>query len=159
METRRCRKNIENTYNKSHLKTCFLIKIMALTPLRHFDDLLTFGFDRELIRPFSFPSNYSRKFSPSFDIDMVENESNYVIHADIPGVSKEDINVSIESGLLTITAERKIIKENSEESSHYHFSERSRGTFTRSFTIPENAKSEYLKASMKMVSLKLFLTK
>jgi HSP20 family protein len=132
---------------------------MALTPLRRFDDLLTFGLDRELLKPFSFPSRYSRKFSPSFDIDMVENESNYVIHADIPGVTKEDINLSIEGGLLTITAERKINKENTDEASHYHFLERSRGTFTRSFSLPENASSECLRAKYENGVLEIVLNK
>ncbi len=132
---------------------------MALTPLRNFDDLLTFGLDRELMRPFSFPSRFSRKFSPSFDIDMIENESNYVIHADIPGVTKEDINVSIEGGLLTITAERNINRENTDETIHYHFSERSRGTFTRSFTLPENANSECLRAKYENGVLEIVLNK
>jgi HSP20 family protein len=112
---------------------------MALTTrLRHFDDFFNImnNFENRISRHSNF-----KKFTPTFDVDMVENEKSYVITADIPGVSKDNINISIENGILSISAEKTYSRSSKDDdNNHYHFSERSHGSVSRSFYLPDNVK-------------------
>jgi HSP20 family protein len=78
-------------------------------------------------------------------VDITESEGAYVIKADIPGVPKEDLKVSVDNGILTIQGERKQEKE--EEGKRFHRIERFYGSFTRSFSLPEDADPAGLKAA------------
>ncbi|HKJ87052.1 MAG TPA: Hsp20/alpha crystallin family protein, partial [Gammaproteobacteria bacterium] len=69
---------------------------------------------------------------------------NYTITADLPGVDTENIDVSLENGVLTIRGERK--EDQREESGEYKRMERVRGTFFRRFTLPDTADAENVKA-------------
>ena len=70
--------------------------------------------------------------APSISVDVVEKESAYVVHADLPGISKEDIDVSIDGAQLTISAERKNEKSVSETDKVLR-TERQYGKTTRTF--------------------------
>src|SRR5690242_4462523 len=72
------------------------------------------------------------EWSPS--VDIIEDEKEYLVKADLPEVKKEDVKVTVESGVLTITGERKFEKE--EKDKKFHRLERSYGNFLRSFTLP-----------------------
>jgi HSP20 family protein len=85
------------------------------------------------------------EWSPSVDIS--ENDDNIVVNAEIPGMNKEDINVSVRDDTLTIKGEKK--REREEEEENYHVVERSYGRFQRSFTLPDNVKSDDIKANYK----------
>lgn len=78
-------------------------------------------------------------------VDISESDGTYLIKADIPGVSKDAIRISLENGMLTIQGERKQEKE--EENKRFHRIERFYGSFTRSFSLPEDADSAAIKAS------------
>jgi len=67
-------------------------------------------------------------------VDIVEDEHSLVIKAEIPGMKRDDIKVEVEGGVLTISGERSLEKEESGKT--YHFVERSYGQFMRSFTLP-----------------------
>jgi hypothetical protein len=67
------------------------------------------------------------------------------IKADIPGVAKDDIKVAFENGVVTVQGDRKQEKE--EENKHFHRIESFYGSFTRSFSLPENADTAGLKAA------------
>jgi HSP20 family protein len=69
-------------------------------------------------------------------LDVVEKEDKLVIRAAVPGVSPDDLNVSIENGVLTISGETKHEEEN--EQDKVYFRECSYGTFTRSIRLPQN---------------------
>jgi HSP20 family protein len=84
-------------------------------------------------------------WSPSADIS--ETETEYVIKAEIPGVNKEDVKVTIENGLLTIQGERKMEKE--EKGKKFHRVERSYGSFVRNFRMPDDADENSIKAEFK----------
>jgi HSP20 family protein len=75
----------------------------------------------------------------------------------LPGVNKEDVKVTVEGGVLSITGERKAEKE--EKDKKYHRIERNYGTFVRSFTLPEGAASEKVSAEFKDGVLKVHLPK
>lgn len=90
-------------------------------------------------------------------VDIAENDKEYTVKAELPGMNKEDIKVTVESGVLSITGERKVEKD--EKHKEYHCIERSYGTFTRSFTLPEGAASDKISAEFKDGVLKVRLPK
>lgn len=80
-------------------------------------------------------------------VDVKEDEKAYMVKADIPGVSPEDVEVTMERGVLTIRGERK--SERKEERDNYHRIERFSGSFSRRFTLPDAADSDGVEADMK----------
>ena len=80
-------------------------------------------------------------------VDIEETELNYLIRAELPGLSKEKVKVTVEDGVLTLSGERDL--ERKVEGKIFHHIERSHGTFTRSFTLPENAEAESVSANYK----------
>ncbi len=94
-------------------------------------------------------------WTPSADISETEKE--YQIKAEIPGVKKEDVKVTIQEGMLTIQGERKMEKE--EENKKFHRIERSYGSFMRSFRLPDDADESAVKAEFKDGILHVTLSK
>lgn len=90
-------------------------------------------------------------------VDISESESEYLIKAELPGVKKEDIKVTLQEGVLTIQGERKQEKE--EKGRKYHRIERSYGTFMRSFTLPDSADDSKVSAEFKDGLLSLHVPK
>jgi len=70
-------------------------------------------------------------------VDICESDGTYQFKADIPGMNKDDIAVSIANDMLTIQGERK--RESEEIKPHFHRVERSYGSFSRSFSLPDDA--------------------
>lgn len=68
-------------------------------------------------------------------VDISEDDKEYVIKAELPEIKKEEVKVTVEDGVLSISGERKFEKE--ETGKKYHRVERAYGTFERSFTLPE----------------------
>ncbi|MBP7901894.1 MAG: Hsp20/alpha crystallin family protein [Spirochaetes bacterium] len=104
----------------------------------------------------SFP-DFIRSEEKLFNVDFVENKDSYKLKADLPGVKKEDLDVSIENGFLTISAKRSSEKEH--EEGEYHVHERSSGEFKRKFRVPEYVKAEEIKAEFKNGVLELIIPK
>jgi HSP20 family protein len=116
-------------------------KMFGLTPARHGDG------GRELMT--------TTEWLPS--VDIIEDEKEYLVKADLPEVNKEDVKVTVEDDVLTITGERKFEKE--EKGKKYHRIERSYGNFLRSFTLPAAADGSKVTAEFKEGVLKLHLPK
>jgi HSP20 family protein len=95
------------------------------------------------------------EWAPSVDIS--EDAKEWLVKADLPEVKKEDVKVTVENGLLTITGERKFEKE--EKDKKYHRIERSYGNFLRSFTLPDAADGSKVNAEFKDGVLKVHLPK
>ena len=109
---------------------------------------------------FPFGSGSSSSLFPSFPrtssetaafagarIDWKETPEAHVFKADVPGLKKEEVKVEVEDGnVLQISGERS--KEHEEKNDRWHRVERSSGKFLRRFRLPENAKTEQIKASM-----------
>jgi len=70
-------------------------------------------------------------------VDICESDGTYLFKADIPGMNKEDVAVSIAEDMLTIQGERK--RDSEETRPHFHRVERSYGSFSRSFSLPSDA--------------------
>lgn len=77
-------------------------------------------------------------------VDIKEEENQFVIHADIPGVNPKDLDVHMENGMLNISGERS--SESREERESYKRIECSRGTFLRRFTLPDTADADNISA-------------
>jgi HSP20 family protein len=79
--------------------------------------------------------------------DIIEDDKEYIVKAELPEVKKEDVKVTLEKGVLTISGERKFEKE--EKNKKYHRVERAYASFVRSFMLPEDADAENVKAEFK----------
>ncbi|MFM1941352.1 MAG: hypothetical protein RI897_334 [Verrucomicrobiota bacterium] len=90
-------------------------------------------------------------------VDVAEDEKGYSIKAELPEVKKEDVHVTVENGVLTINGERKF--ETEEKGRRYHRVERAYGSFTRSFTMPEDAESDHVTAEFRDGVLNVRITK
>ena len=80
-------------------------------------------------------------------VDVAEDEKGYLIKAELPEVSKQNVKVTLENGVLTISGERKFEQE--EKGKRYHRVERAYGTFLRSFTMPDDAEAEHVTAEFR----------
>lgn len=80
-------------------------------------------------------------------VDIAETESGYEIRAELPGVSEEDVNVSVTDNLLTVKGEKR--QEAETEGKNYHRVERRYGSFQRSFTLPRHIETDAIKAEFK----------
>ena len=90
-------------------------------------------------------------------VDITEDDKEYVIKAELPELKREDVKVSVQDNLLSISGERKSEKE--EKSKKYHRVERTYGRFLRSFTLPENCDGAKVVAEYKDGVLKIRLPK
>ena len=77
-------------------------------------------------------------------IDVAEQEDQLVITAELPGMAKEEVELQVESGMLTIKGEKKVTSE--QKSDRMHLIERSYGHFERSFALPQYADFDKVKA-------------
>ena len=87
-----------------------------------------------------------RSWMPAVDI-FETNDSEYVVKAELPDVKREDIGVTFENGVLTLTGERKA--EFDQNTGTYHRSERAYGRFSRSFTLPATVDANRIHAAYK----------
>src|SRR5437899_12435770 len=90
-------------------------------------------------------------------VDITEDDKEYLIKAELPEVKKDDVKVALENGVLTISGERQFEKE--QKNKKYHRVERGYGTFMRSFTLPDDADANKIKAEFKNGLLKMHLPK
>lgn len=90
-------------------------------------------------------------------VDIKEEVDKFVLHADIPGVTPEDIDVSMEDGVLTIKGEKKT--EATTEQEGYKRVERSYGSFYRRFSLPDTANPDAISAKSKHGVLEIIIPK
>ena len=87
----------------------------------------------------------NRTWSPA--VDIRETDESYLVHAELPGLSKDDINITLEDTILKLSGERRFEKDVEEE--QYHRIERTYGTFTRAFSLPSRVDAGHVQASFK----------
>ena len=85
----------------------------------------------------------ARRWVPA--MDLVETDDHFVLKADLPGLSEDDVNIEVEDNVLTVSGERKSEHEDKREG--YVRVERSYGSFRRSLTLPEGVDPEAVSAS------------
>src|SRR5438477_1286686 len=89
------------------------------------------------------------------EVDISEDDHGYLLKADLPEMKKDDVRVTVEDGVLSVSGERKTEKE--DQKRKFHRIERSYGTFRRSFTLPEDADSMKVTAEFRDGVLKVHL--
>jgi HSP20 family protein len=77
-------------------------------------------------------------------VDIVETEQAYEVRAELPGIPKEDVHLSLDNNILTLSGERKLEKDVDHGS--FHRIERAYGTFSRSFTLPARVSADRVEA-------------
>ena len=92
-------------------------------------------------------------------VDIAEDDESYIISADLPEVKKEDVNVSVENGYLTISGERRHESEDEDSNKKFHRVERSYGSYMRRFGVPDHVDAENIKASFQDGVLQVTLPK
>ena len=112
---------------------------------------------------------FSTNLDPSWDnqglgrgvwnplVDIYENKDHISLEVDLPGTNKDDIHLTFENNVLTISGERHF--EEKTEEKNYHRVERSYGSFTRSFTLPNTVSGEGITAEYRQGVLYLSLPK
>ena len=91
--------------------------------------------------------NGGRKLQWAPFADISETEKEYVIRAELPAVKKEDVQVTLDDGVITIKGERKQAKEDKNEK--FHLVETFYGSFERSFSIPDNVNPDAIHCESK----------
>ena len=89
------------------------------------------------------------------EVDISEDNQGYLLKADLPEIKKDDVRVTVEDGILSVSGERKSEKE--DQKRKFHRIERSYGNFRRSFTLPEDADSKKVTAEFHDGVLKVHL--
>ena len=100
-------------------------------------------------------SAWHRSFEP--EIEVREETDQYRVKADLPGIKKEEINISVTGNLLTLKGERK--RENEVKDKDYFYSERFYGGFTRTIALSTEVEADKVKATYKDGVLELTLPK
>lgn len=90
-------------------------------------------------------------------VDIAEDDKEYLIKAELPEIEKDGIKLTVENGALVLSGERKLEKE--EKTKKYHRIERAYGSFVRSFSLPDDADAEKVKAEFKDGVLKVHIGK
>ena len=132
--------------------------MMAITRWRPFRDLLSIQDEMNRVvddffgRPMTKLEWTEGVWSPS--VDVSETKDSVVIKAEMPGMNKDDVKISIQDNVLTLKGEKK-----QERDANYHRIERSYGSFCRSFTLPTLVKTDEIKASYKNGVLNITLPK
>ena len=133
----------------------------SVSPFRGGGEWEPFRAMRDLLRwdPFAemapFAGMGELQYVPQFDVK--ETRDAYVFKADMPGVKESELDISLSGNRLTVSGKREA-EERSESDTYYAF-ERSYGTFTRSFTLPEGIDQDHVNAELKNGVLTLVLAK
>jgi HSP20 family protein len=90
-------------------------------------------------------------------VDIHETDDGYVLKAELPGVSKDDVSIDMHQNTLTLSGQRKY--ESAVKDEHYHRVERAYGTFRRSFVLPAKVDQDQVQATFKDGVLELHLPK
>ena len=112
---------------------------------------------------------FSTNLTPSFgdegigrgawnpNVDIYENKDQIILEAELPGMSREDFDLTIENNVITLRGERRFEKK--DEADNYHRVERSYGSFTRSFTLPQTVSGDGAAAEYRNGVLRVTLPK
>lgn len=116
------------------------------SPLRLFEDAFPAFFGTAFSEDF-------RNWSPAVDVSEGENSLTFTV--EVPGFSKDDLSISVEKGMLTLSGERKLERKRDE----FHRIERAYGRFERSFSLPTTVDADKIEADLKNGLLTVLMPK
>ena len=120
------------------------MRVIKWEPFRDVDDIFDRFFAESMRRwpRQDMVTQPPREWAPAADVSETDGE--YVIKAELPEVRKEDVSITVQDGVLTLSGERK--QEKVEEQEKVHRIERFYGSFARRFALPENADEQGIRA-------------
>lgn len=133
-----------------------------LTPFEEMDRFIDTFFPRRWMHPFRWDMPSLEQLGAPFDmkmprVDVIERDTEVIVKAEMPGVSKDDVDVSVTDTTVTIKGETS--HEEKEEKGDYYRSEISRGSFSRTVALPANVDSDKARATFKDGILELTIPK
>ena len=161
MAKKQTRQDVEVSTRKGELAEARSAR--AVNPFEEMERLFEQFMGRSWMRPFNWENPLWSEMAKSMEVrvpnvDVLDREEEVVVRAEIPGVDKENLEVSLSDDRLTIKGSTRQEKEEKEEG-EYTRREMSRGSFTRVVTLPANVDGEKAKASFKDGVLEMTLPK
>jgi HSP20 family protein len=120
--------------NATEIERSEAVNLARWNPFHEMEDLMR-SYSRALAQN---PSQGMTRADWAPSVDITENDKEFLIMAELPGIKKDDIKIQLHNGVLTISGERKSEKRDEKE----HRIERYYGSFARSFALPENVKED-----------------
>ncbi len=122
-----------------------LVRWEPFDGLNRFQSRINELFDETFGRSRMSPTSSTGLWYPP--VDILESKDSYLIRAELPGMKKEDVNLEVQEGALTLSGERKL--EEPANGVEYHRIERVAGKFSRSFYLPQTIKQDGIKATFR----------
>ncbi len=132
-----------------------IVRYDPFRDLRSLQEEVNRLFSTNLTRAFGDEGIGRGAWAPS--VDIYENKDQIVLEAELPGMQREDFDLAIENNVITLRGERRF--EKTDESDNYHRVERSYGSFTRSFTLPQTVSADDARAEYTNGVLRVTLPK
>lgn len=132
------------------------MNLISWSPFRELDDFFD-RYSREVARLRGAGAGLEEGMQWRPSADIVETDDEYTIKADLPEVKKEDIDIRVENGVLTLTGERRVEKSSDGEKEHRR--EAFYGRFARSFSLPDDVDVDKISAESRDGVLKVHLPK
>ena len=123
------------------------MRVIKWEPFRDIDNVFDRVFADTMRRWPRVSSDERRVYDWAPAADVSETDGEYLIKAELPEVGKDDLNITVQEGVLTLAGERK--EEKREDNEKLHRVERFHGTFARRFTLPDDADEQGIKAESK----------
>lgn len=132
-----------------------IVRYDPFRDLRSLQDEVNRLFSTNLSRAFGEEGIARGAWNPS--VDIYENKDQIVLEAELPGMKREDFDLSIENNVITLRGERRFEKK--DDGDNYHRVERAYGSFTRSFTLPQTVEAEGVTAEYRNGVLRVVMPK
>src|SRR5215212_1103378 len=132
-----------------------IVRYDPFRDLRTLQDEVNRLFSTNITRAFGDEGIARGAWNPS--VDIFENKDQIVLEAELPGMNREDFDLSVENNVITLRGERRFEKK--DEGDNYHRVERSYGSFTRSFTLPQTVSADGAQAEYRNGVLRVTLPK
>ena len=124
-----------------------------------FDEFFNDPFEMNMLLPRGRDPLYGKHSKNLMKTDVRETENSYELDVDLPGFKKEDVNVELKNGYLTIATSKSLDKDEKDQKGRYIRQERYAGSVSRSFYVGEDVKPADVKASFEDGILKLSVPK
>jgi HSP20 family protein len=132
-----------------------IVRYDPFRDLRTLQDEVNRLFSTNITRAFGDEGIARGAWNPS--VDIYENKDQIVLEAELPGMNREDFDLTVENNVITLRGERRFEKK--DDGDNYHRVERSYGSFTRSFTLPQTVSAEGAQAEYRNGVLRVTLPK
>jgi HSP20 family protein len=132
-----------------------IVRYDPFRDLRTLQDEVNRLFSTNITRAFGDEGIARGAWNPS--VDIYENKDQIVLEAELPGMNREDFDLTVENNVITLRGERRFEKK--DEGDNYHRVERSYGSFTRSFTLPQTVSADSAQAEYRNGVLRVTLPK